>query len=225
VLSLFLASLILGAIPVTSNCETERAAECRELLRLVYRSADSPVGAVRMIDGARWDTWAHSLAYVGNMRVLIVGHIKDQAGHAESGRWSAYYFETRAGRPRLAASFLDFQSSGSFGYGGDGTLALLDGVTPAWILEGGGTWQGHSCLWVSIDVLGPQAPRPLLHSILSSAHEPNAPHPLDARLVSPLSEYDMVIEFERGPRRWRVVLQPDASGRLVARRERAPTAC
>jgi hypothetical protein len=162
-------------------------------MSIAFDSADPVTGhALRTIDDEIWDANPVGIVDFPDSRALVVRQSKRSGlPHAEHGRWSLYYFNDNPQHPLLLRSFRDFRVSGSWGEPGVGTLAMLDGVTPAWIVESGGTWQGITCQWVSIDIIGSDGPRVLLSSILSSATSPD----VSASLVSPLSRFDMELEY------------------------------
>lgn len=208
IISALLATALAFASPAGDDCARAAQTECAELMRTVYRSAHAQTGiGVRLIDGRRWTVEPIAIARLGDRRALIVASTSQEAFHAEAGTWSLYLFE--ANTPRLVRSVRDFRLSGSFGYPGSGALLRLADGAIVFIAEGGGTWQGHSCIWTTIDLITPEGVAPLLGPALISFDAHGAP-PLSAEFES-LSLTSAALRYSSGQR---FTFTPDRAGFL-----------
>lgn len=206
----FLAQLILGQIEPNIPCESAKRSECIDHMQRVFRTTHPETGtAYRSIDGSRYTAIPVDLLSFGEKRALVVmfESAAEMPTHAEYGRFSAYYFDDPASS-RPTRAFRDFTGSGRFGQAGSVATLMLDGVTPALVVEGAGTWQGHTCGWVSIAIFDENLPQKLI-SFLSYAQEPyrGRNKQTTGTLIGPLSRHEIELKY--------TINRPSTSGRTI----------
>jgi len=194
----FAAQLILGVVPISQPCQTDKRPACTALMAQAFKRVDSATGnAVRVIRGVAYDAIAIDVVTFPEREALIVQfNARGDAAHVESGRYSAYYFDvppaTAPPGPPIE-TMRDFLQTGSFGDGGVAAMTRLDDGSAALLVDAGGTWQGDSCSWVSLYAIDPDKPRELLSGELSSADTTRLK--TAARLVGPLSRRALTLAY------------------------------
>jgi hypothetical protein len=175
-LGIIAAAALTFSTPAANDCTADARAECVELMQVLYRSANSVTGAAVRLrrdehrDGpVRMIVRPHALATVNGARLLIVSSETEEHYHVDSGTWSLYVFD--ADTPTLIRAIRDFRYSGSFGHPGNGSLVPLSDGSTALVVDAGGTWQGHTCGWTSVDLIDPRGARALLGPVLTSFSE------------------------------------------------------
>ncbi len=170
-LGLVAAAMLTLSTPAAMDCAAEARVECIELMQALYRSANPETGEAVGLRADRYRAEPvrlfvrpHSLARQGGERILIVSVSTLEGLHVEVGSWSLYVFD--ADTPTLRRRQLHFRYSGSFGQPGSGRLVELVDNTLALVVESGGTWQGHSCVWSSVDLIESGRARALLEPVL-----------------------------------------------------------
>ena len=95
-------------------------------------------------------------------RVAVIATERGGESHADSGRVVVRYVErTATGFRRSAASEV---SEGRASWGAAPTWKLRHDLAdaPMLAIEGGGTWQGQTCMWTALVELDAEAPREAL---------------------------------------------------------------
>ena len=79
-----------------------------------------------------------------------------QGAHASSGKLAVHYLDGSHGAFRVTRSVVPAVETGSFGRVGDWRISDDFIQHPVLVAEGGGTWQGYSCSWVTLAALAPE---------------------------------------------------------------------
>jgi hypothetical protein len=92
--------------------------------------------------------------------LLSEGKVQDPA-HVSAGRIAVHYLKPAADRFEMALAFPSAVVTGSSGQVARWSLSALFSNWPVVVAEGGGTWQGYSCSWLSLTELRPGGPAQL----------------------------------------------------------------
>lgn len=98
------------------------------------------------------------LVKTGFASILISEGSVENAGHVSSGKVAVHYLNPQNDGFMLIRSYVPAVESGSFGQVAD--TDIRDDLAPYPVLEteGGGTWQGYSCHWLTLTELTPNGP-------------------------------------------------------------------
>ncbi|HYD39175.1 MAG TPA: SHOCT domain-containing protein [Allosphingosinicella sp.] len=98
------------------------------------------------------------LVWTGFGPVLVSeGKVQDPA-HVSAGKIAIHYLRPAADRFEVARAFPAAVATGSFGQVARWSLSPRFSTWPVIVAEGGGTWQGHSCSWLTLTELAPGGP-------------------------------------------------------------------
>jgi hypothetical protein len=92
--------------------------------------------------------------------LLSEGKVQDPA-HVSAGRIAVHYLKPAADRFEVAGSFPSAVVTGSSGQVARWSLSPHFSNWPVVVAEGGGTWQGYSCSWLTLTELRPAGPAQL----------------------------------------------------------------
>ncbi len=117
---------------------------------VVAVEADGASEAVRFAPGRLiWPSFGPVL--------LSEGKVQDPA-HVSAGRIAVHYLKPTAERFEVARAFPSAVVTGSSGQVARWSLSPLFSNWPVVVAEGGGTWQGYSCSWLTLTELRPGGP-------------------------------------------------------------------
>lgn len=88
------------------------------------------------------------------------GKVQDPA-HVSAGKIAVHYLKPSGERFAVARAFPAAVSTGSFGQVARWTLDARFSNWPVIVAEGGGTWQGYTCSWLTLTELRPDGPKTL----------------------------------------------------------------
>jgi hypothetical protein len=94
------------------------------------------------------------------------GKVQDPA-HASAGKIAIHYLRPAADRFEVARAFPAAIATGSSGQVAHWSLNARFSNWPVVVAEGGGTWQGYTCSWLSLTELSPAGPAELARVPLS----------------------------------------------------------
>jgi hypothetical protein len=89
--------------------------------------------------------------------LLSEGKVQDPA-HASAGKIAIHYLRPAADRFEVVRAFPAGVATGSFGRVAQWSVSPRFSTWPVIVSEGGGTWQGYSCSWLTLTELRPGAP-------------------------------------------------------------------
>lgn len=92
--------------------------------------------------------------------LLSEGKVQDPA-HVSAGRIGVHYLRPAADRFELVRAFPAAVTTGSFGQVAQWSVSPRFSTWPVVVAEGGGTWQGYTCSWLTLTELGPGGPAEL----------------------------------------------------------------
>jgi hypothetical protein len=88
------------------------------------------------------------------------GKVQDPA-HVSAGKIAIHYLKAAGDRFEVVRAFPAAVVTGSFGQVARWSLNPRFSNWPVVVAEGGGTWQGYTCSWLSLTELRPDGPAPL----------------------------------------------------------------
>lgn len=89
--------------------------------------------------------------------LLSEGQVQDPA-HVSAGKIAIHYLRPAADRFEVARAFPAGIATGSFGRVAQWSVSPRFSTWPVVVAEGGGTWQGYTCSWLSLTELSPNGP-------------------------------------------------------------------
>jgi Short C-terminal domain len=89
--------------------------------------------------------------------LLSEGKVQDPA-HVSAGKIAIHYLRPAADRFEVARAFPAGVSTGSFGQVAHWSVSPRFSTWPVVVSEGGGTWQGYTCSWLTLTELRPDGP-------------------------------------------------------------------
>jgi hypothetical protein len=89
--------------------------------------------------------------------LLSEGRVQDPA-HVSAGKIAIHYLRPAADRFEVVRAWPAGVSTGSFGKVAHWTVSPRFSTWPVIVSEGGGTWQGYSCSWLTLTELRPSGP-------------------------------------------------------------------
>ncbi|MEA3066215.1 MAG: hypothetical protein QOJ27_2676 [Sphingomonadales bacterium] len=92
--------------------------------------------------------------------LLSEGKVQDPA-HVSAGKIAIHYLRPAADRFEVVRAFPSGIVTGSFGQVAHWSVSPRFSTWPVIAAEGGGTWQGHTCSWLTLTELGPGGPAEL----------------------------------------------------------------
>ncbi|MFL6843861.1 MAG: SHOCT domain-containing protein [Allosphingosinicella sp.] len=103
--------------------------------------------------------------------VLVSEGKIDDAPHVATGKIAVHYLKANGERFEVVRGFPAALSAGSFGQMSRWSVSSRFSNWPVVVAEGGGTWQGQTCSWLSLAELRPGGPVSLATVMLSSDNE------------------------------------------------------
>ncbi|ESQ80170.1 SHOCT domain-containing protein [Asticcacaulis sp. YBE204] len=108
---------------------------------------------------------AESVTYMGKHLVsapfgpvLISEGTVDNAGHVSAGKVAVHYLKPEGDHFAVTKAFLPALESGSFGQVAGTQVRKEFASNPTLETDGGGTWQGYTCSWLTLTELTPEGP-------------------------------------------------------------------
>jgi len=98
--------------------------------------------------------------------LLSEGKVQDPA-HVSAGRIGVHYLRPSADRFEIVRAFPAAVATGSLGQVAHWSVSPLFSTWPVVVAEGGGTWQGYTCSWLTLTELAPGGPAELARVPLS----------------------------------------------------------
>ncbi|MFT4091538.1 MAG: SHOCT domain-containing protein [Asticcacaulis sp.] len=98
------------------------------------------------------------LITTGFASILISEGVVENAGHVSSGKVAIHYLNPQPNDMMQIRSYVPAVETGSFGQVADTEVNDTLSTYPVLETEGGGTWQGYSCQWVTLTELTPDGP-------------------------------------------------------------------
>jgi Short C-terminal domain len=89
--------------------------------------------------------------------LLSEGQVQDPA-HVSAGKIAIHYLKPAGDRFEVVRAFPAGVATGSFGKVAQWSVSPRFSTWPVIVSEGGGTWQGYSCSWLTLTELRPGAP-------------------------------------------------------------------
>ena len=89
--------------------------------------------------------------------LLSEGQVQDPA-HVSAGKIAIHYLRPAADRFEVARAFPAGIATGSFGRVAQWSVSPRFSTWPVVVAEGGGTWQGYTCSWLTLTELSPNGP-------------------------------------------------------------------
>jgi hypothetical protein len=92
--------------------------------------------------------------------LLSEGKVQDPA-HVSAGKIAIHYLRPTADRFEVVRAFPSGVVTGSFGQVAHWSVSPRFSTWPVIAAEGGGTWQGYTCAWLTLTEIGPGGPAEL----------------------------------------------------------------
>ncbi len=135
--------------------------------------------------------------------LLSEGKVQDPA-HVSAGRIAIHYLKPAADRFEVARAFPSGVVTGSFGQVARWSVSPRFSTWPVVVAEGGGTWQGYTCSWLSLTELRPDGPVelarvPLVYSDGGTKEEEAQATSIDGKILNVVKNqsFDVVYSGSR----------------------------
>ena len=136
--------------------------------------------------------------------VLLSEGKVENAAHVSAGRIAIHYLKPVADRFEAVRAFPSGVVTGSFGQVARWSVSPRFSVWPVVVSEGGGTWQGYSCSWLTLTDLRPGGPVelatvPLSYSDGGAKEDQAEAKTIDGRLLNVVKgqSFDVVYSGSR----------------------------
>jgi hypothetical protein len=131
------------------------------------------------------------------------GKVQDPA-HVSAGKIAIHYLRPAADRFEVARAFPSAIVTGSFGQVARWSLSPRFSTWPVVVAEGGGTWQGYTCSWLTLTELRPGGPAelarvPLAYDDAGAKGDDAAASSIDGKILNVVKDqsFDVVYSGSR----------------------------
>jgi hypothetical protein len=135
--------------------------------------------------------------------LLSEGKVQDPA-HVSAGKIAIHYLRPAADRFEVVRAFAAGVSTGSFGQVARWSVSPRFSNWPVVVAEGGGTWQGLTCSWLTLTELGPGGPVklatvPLSYDNAGAKQDEGAARKIDGKILNVVKSqsFDVVYSGSR----------------------------
>jgi hypothetical protein len=135
--------------------------------------------------------------------LLSEGQVQDPA-HVSAGKIAIHYLKPAADRFEVVRAWPAGVSTGSFGKVAHWAVSPRFSTWPVIVAEGGGTWQGYSCSWLTLTELRPNGPVelatvPLAYDDAGARTEPGESKSIQGKILNVVrnQSFDVVYSGSR----------------------------